>query len=415
MPRDQITEPRGIDVSKSATEIDKNQARNAENVVIDNPYKAITNKNLGFERQNTRGLPLKIVDIFQLDEGDGNLIFESNRILIFESSNQYSWKTIGGNLIFESNQYLWKTFGGSGSGDNQYNVAFMATSFENEIYISDRDNHRIQIVNWNGEFKRNFGSEGSGNGEFNQPHGIKGWKDEIYIVDHGNGRIQVLDKNGNYQREWSLLSGVKDVGGQDVEILTIGGTDYVLVSSLWRINDSFTGKVRTYQTDGTFINEYSAPSLGLPQGIVSDSSSNLYICSRPQYAISGEGSLDGGYIYKYDNSFNQLARFDFPSEYSYSWWSSVRGYDPIPDPYQIHISNNEIFCSMPGNTGYEPGVYVFDLSGNFQRKIFTWGNDSPPTYDHCDAPHALAVDNNKIMLGGFGVGAYCSITTTHDY
>ena len=69
----------------------------------------------------------------------------------------------------------------------------------NSYFTDGYINSRVAKVNARGEWVASWGSLGKGPGEFDTPHGIAvSPKDEIYVADRGNRRIQVLDTEGKY-------------------------------------------------------------------------------------------------------------------------------------------------------------------------------------------------------------------------
>jgi streptogramin lyase len=74
---------------------------------------------------------------------------------------------------------------------------------EDNAYISDGYiNSRIAKVDKNGKWLASFGVPGSGPGQFNTPHSIAAdAAGNLYVADRGNGRIQVLNDNGKFLRE----------------------------------------------------------------------------------------------------------------------------------------------------------------------------------------------------------------------
>lgn len=66
-----------------------------------------------------------------------------------------------------------------------------------ELFVADQQNHRIQVFNLNGRFRRTFGSFGAGPGQFKFPVGICLSPDnKLFVAEVGNNRIQVFELNG---------------------------------------------------------------------------------------------------------------------------------------------------------------------------------------------------------------------------
>ena len=71
----------------------------------------------------------------------------------------------------------------------------------------DGGNNRLIRFSADGKFIKawggGIGSEKNGPMEFNDPHGIDIDSDgNLYIADRGNDRVQVIDKNGNFKTQW---------------------------------------------------------------------------------------------------------------------------------------------------------------------------------------------------------------------
>ncbi len=91
--------------------------------------------------------------------------------------------------------------------DNVFNQPTdVAWDSKGNSYFSDGYvNSRVAKVNAKGEWVASWGSLGKGPGQFDTPHGIAvGPKDEIFVADRGNRRIQVLDTTGKYLREFTI-------------------------------------------------------------------------------------------------------------------------------------------------------------------------------------------------------------------
>ncbi len=91
--------------------------------------------------------------------------------------------------------------------DNEFNQPTdVAWDSQGNSYFSDGYiNSRVAKVNAKGEWIASWGSLGSGPVQFDTPHGLAvSPDDEIYVADRGNRRIQVLDTEGNYIREFTI-------------------------------------------------------------------------------------------------------------------------------------------------------------------------------------------------------------------
>lgn len=117
--------------------------------------------------------------------------------------------------VFDKQGKFLRKWGSEGNGEGQFEVPNFVCFLDGketinpaEVYVSDFNNHRIQVFDKQGRFLRKWGSEGSGDGQFQRPYGMclrkYGQKGdaEVYVCDRDNHRIQVFDKDGNFLRKW---------------------------------------------------------------------------------------------------------------------------------------------------------------------------------------------------------------------
>ena len=68
-----------------------------------------------------------------------------------------------------------------------------------KVYVTDRDNHRVQVLNSDLTFSRMFGSYGGKHGQFYEPVDVdvdnEGF---VYVTDSGNNRVQKLTPDGQF-------------------------------------------------------------------------------------------------------------------------------------------------------------------------------------------------------------------------
>lgn len=93
------------------------------------------------------------------------------------------------------------------SGEPFYRCTHTALSPDNDIYVSDGyGNACVHKFTPDGKLLKTWGESGSGPGQFNLVHNIvtddDGW---IYVADRENHRVQIFDGEGNYETQWNIL------------------------------------------------------------------------------------------------------------------------------------------------------------------------------------------------------------------
>jgi outer membrane protein assembly factor BamB len=82
----------------------------------------------------------------------------------------------------------------------------VAWDSQGNIYITDGYvNSRVAKYDKNGDWVKSFGEPGTGQGQFSTPHAIAIDKnDNIYVGDRGNQRVQVFDTDGKFLRMFKI-------------------------------------------------------------------------------------------------------------------------------------------------------------------------------------------------------------------
>jgi alpha-tubulin suppressor-like RCC1 family protein/sugar lactone lactonase YvrE len=102
--------------------------------------------------------------------------------------------------VYKTDGTYLRSIGTDGSGDGQFDCSYAVTVDANDnVYVADAGNDRIQVFDKNDNFIRKFGSRGIGEGQL-------GWVEDltidkfgnILVVDSDNNRIQVFNKTGTY-------------------------------------------------------------------------------------------------------------------------------------------------------------------------------------------------------------------------
>ena len=83
-------------------------------------------------------------------------------------------------------------WGTDGTGDGQFRYpSDIAVASDDNVYVADAWNHRMQKFTSRGVFVSKWGTEGSGDGEFSGPRGLAVASDgSVYVADGHNHRIQ---------------------------------------------------------------------------------------------------------------------------------------------------------------------------------------------------------------------------------
>ncbi|HVL23508.1 MAG TPA: SMP-30/gluconolactonase/LRE family protein, partial [Thermomicrobiales bacterium] len=101
---------------------------------------------------------------------------------------------------------------------------------ENEIYVTDTGNERVQVFGKDGTFLRAFGGFGTEPGKLQEPTGLAMGPDRnLYVADSGNGRISVFTPEGEFVREIAVPSWAEQLGTDRMNALAFGpdGTLYM--------------------------------------------------------------------------------------------------------------------------------------------------------------------------------------------
>lgn len=139
-----------------------------------------------------------------------------------------------------------------------------------EIFVADGyGNARVHVFGPEGDLIRSWGEPGAGPGEFRLPHSIHhDEENRIWVTDRENSRIQIFDADGEYITEWTDL--IRPTG------LAIDG-ETVYVAELCRRISVFTvdGELLTRWGNGDHPGD--DPLFVAPHTIEVDSNGDLYV------------------------------------------------------------------------------------------------------------------------------------------
>ena len=164
------------------------------------------------------------------------------------------------------------SWGSTGVGDGQFNGLTwgIVADSQNNIYITDPNNCRIQKFTSTGIFIKKWGTCGSGDGQFNTPRGLAiDSSNYIYVADRRNGRLQKFTSDGNFITKW---------GGFNVwgfQAIAVDQSDTVYTIELYAF------LIKKFTASGTLLTQWGTNGIGNgqfldPRGLGFDSFGYLY-------------------------------------------------------------------------------------------------------------------------------------------
>ena len=177
--------------------------------------------------------------------------------------------------------YLVASVGEEGSGPLQFNApnGIAISPITGQVYIADRDNHRIQVLNPDLTFSHSFGSKGSANGQFLYPRNIAiDSQGLVYATDYDNHRIQKFSPDGKFVGQF----GTKGSGPGNLKE-PVGIAIDIVATGLVYVSEQGNNRISVFTSDGVFLNRFGSKGsyrdeFDHPYGLTFDKNGFLYVC-----------------------------------------------------------------------------------------------------------------------------------------
>jgi hypothetical protein len=283
-----------------------------------------------------------------------------------------------------------------GSGIGQFNKPFsMAVTPDDNLFVADTFNNRIQVFDLNGAFLFTFGSLGAVAKQFNRPNDIEvAPNGNLIITDKNNQRIQVFDTSGDFLFAFGhdVISGNANTG---FEICT--PSDVCQAGSQGNANGQFddlsgvavlpngnivtsevnNDRIQIFDAHGQFLTQFGSFGTGSGQmdevgDVAAGSNGNLVVSDKNNHRIQ-VFNANGDFLFAFGHdviSGNANTGFEIckPSDDCQAGSSgNANGQFNTPDGAAV-APNGEIFVSDRNNHR----IHVFNASGKF---LFTFGSN----------------------------------------
>jgi len=224
----------------------------------------------------------------------------ADRFAVADSANHriqvFSFNPTNGAIAFE------QQFGSNGAGAGQFNnPRDVAIGPLGRFYVTDTDNHRVQVLDPTGTPLFTFGAFGTADGQMKSPQGIAVDADGIiYVVDTDNNRIQGFTGGGSFL--WKAGTSGLALGQFDKPMsiqIGLGHALYVTDMSNHRIQilDPLRAPVGSLGQQGNGDEDVSfphdaAPSLDSSTLFVADTWNHRLLKMNTVYDTDGDGMDD---------------------------------------------------------------------------------------------------------------------------
>jgi sugar lactone lactonase YvrE len=175
--------------------------------------------------------------------------------------------------------------GGGTGAEGFFQPNDVVTAANGNIYVAEGhggDNARIVVFDRTGKYLKEFGQKGTGPGEFDQPHGLAfDSKGRLFVADRSNNRIQILDLDGRFIEEWHQFSRPSGIYIDKRDMIYVADSESGSVSNArsrtdWkrgiRIGSISDGKVMALIPDP----DDKATNTSAAEGVAVDAAGNIY-------------------------------------------------------------------------------------------------------------------------------------------
>ena len=210
-----------------------------------------------------------------------------------------------------------KSFGVKSGGSEKVKFSSpLGVAITPDNFILVADEHKIQKISMDGKCIKSVGKQGSGPQEFDGPRNIaiSSKTGQIYVTDCNNHRIQVL----NPDLTFSYTFGTKgSAEGQFINPLDVTIDRQGLVY----VTDFNNHRIQIFTSEGQFLSQFgtkgSSPGqFSYPLGILIDDNNQMYITEQCNHCIS-VFTTDGQFVRSFGGQGSSVGQFNEPCEITF--------------------------------------------------------------------------------------------------
>ncbi|WP_029131839.1 NHL repeat-containing protein [Sedimenticola selenatireducens] len=221
---------------------------------------------------------------------------------------------------------LFATWGEQGSGPGQFNEPTGIAVHDDEVFVSDARNARIQVFDTEGHFKRQFGGKDDETNQLGRPMNLTVHQDELYVADYWNDRIEVFALDGTPRRS------IGRAGSDPGEFSSPGGVAVAQNGDLY-VADFYNQRVQHLKPDGRLVSQWGqtgkiglwAEEFNYPTDVAVASDGTIYIADGYNDRIQVFGP-DGEFLRKWGGPFGMNIHGPFNG-----WFATVTSIALGPD------------------------------------------------------------------------------------
>jgi sugar lactone lactonase YvrE len=277
-------------------------------------------------------------------------------------------------------------------------VRIAIDSKNRKVFVLDREDGSITVLNLEGEVIQVIGSSGAGKNQFYLPEGLavdnRGY---LFVADTGNARIQMVAPDGTFVKNWGVYGSGDGQFFKPSSVALDSSDNYLFIA------DREKNRIQKFDTDGNFISGWgvlgaSDDGFNYPAGLAINEDGYCYVADRDndrikKYDINGNfigwwGSYDAG----------SLAFWLDPGSNRTGALSDANGAFDTPTDVALDAQGN-VYVTETGNFRIQrfAAEQQYKDAAGFQTEIYIGENLAALAVDDWGRVYAVSADSNKIL------------------